>query len=163
MPKSPGKFRTLGIPTVADRVVQASLVLVLEPIFEADFHPSAYGFRHLRRAWDAIAEIQMFASRCQRGLLAFRVPVKIRYSQAMDLSSPPVRLGQVVKGGVQVACAGAVVSQSRVCRDDGSVAGLEEVAEVGSGLEAGDSDCLSSAGSSVVRSVMASSPVGCSG
>ena len=97
----------------------------------------------------------MFASRCQRGPLAFRVPVKIRYSQAMDLSPPPVRLGQVVKG--------AVVSQSRVCRDDGSVAGLDEVAEVGRGLEAGDSDCLSSAGSSVVRSVMASSPVGCSG
>ena len=63
IPKSPGKFRTLGIPTVADRVVQASLVLVLEPIFEADFHPSSYGFRPRRRAWDAAAEIQMFASR----------------------------------------------------------------------------------------------------
>jgi len=63
IPKSPGKYRTLGIPTVADRVVQASLVLVLEPIFEADFHPSSYGFRPRRRAWDAIAEIQMFASR----------------------------------------------------------------------------------------------------
>ncbi|WP_345527629.1 group II intron maturase-specific domain-containing protein [Nocardioides endophyticus] len=36
IPKSPGKFRTLGIPTVADRVIQASLVLVLGPIFEAD-------------------------------------------------------------------------------------------------------------------------------
>lgn len=63
IPKSPGKYRTLGIPTVADRVVQASLVLVLEPIFEADFHPSSYGFRPRRRAWDAVAEIQMFASR----------------------------------------------------------------------------------------------------
>ncbi len=51
IPKSPGKYRTLGIPTVADRVVQASLVLVLEPIFEADFHPSSYGFRPRRRAW----------------------------------------------------------------------------------------------------------------
>lgn len=63
IPKAPGKFRTLGIPTVVDRVVQASLVLVLEPIFEADFHPSSYGFRPRRRAWDAVAEIQMFASR----------------------------------------------------------------------------------------------------
>lgn len=62
IPKSPGKYRTLGIPTVADRVVQASLVLVLEPIFEAGFHPSSYGFRPRRRAWDAIAEIQMFAT-----------------------------------------------------------------------------------------------------
>lgn len=63
IPKSPGKYRTLGIPTVADRVVQASLVLVLEPIFEADFHPSSYGFRPRRRAQDAVTEIQMFASR----------------------------------------------------------------------------------------------------
>src|SRR5690606_9952280 len=53
IPKSPGKYRRLGIPTVADRVVQACLMLVLEPIFEADFHPSSYGFRRRRRAWDA--------------------------------------------------------------------------------------------------------------
>ena len=38
-----GKFRKLGIPTIADRVVQASLKLVLEPIFEADFQPCSYG------------------------------------------------------------------------------------------------------------------------
>jgi len=69
IPKSPGKFRTLGIPTVADRVVQASLVLVLEPIFEADFHPSSYGFRPRRRAWDAVAEIQMFSSRSYEWIL----------------------------------------------------------------------------------------------
>ena len=69
IPKSPGKFRALGIPTVADRVVQASLMLVLEPIFEADFHPSSYGFRPRRRAWDAVAEIQMFASRSYEWVL----------------------------------------------------------------------------------------------
>ena len=40
-----GKLRRLGIPTVADRVVQAALKLVLEPIFEADFLPCSYGFR----------------------------------------------------------------------------------------------------------------------
>lgn len=62
IPKSGGKFRALGIPTVADRVVQASLVLVLEPIFEADFHGSSYGFRPRRRAMDAVAEIRMFSS-----------------------------------------------------------------------------------------------------
>ncbi len=57
-----GKFRKLGIPTIADRVVQASLKLVLEPIFEADFKPCSYGFRPKRRAHDAIAEIHNFAS-----------------------------------------------------------------------------------------------------
>jgi RNA-directed DNA polymerase len=45
-----GKFRKLGIPAITDRVVQASLKLVLEPIFEADFKPCSYGFRSNRRA-----------------------------------------------------------------------------------------------------------------
>jgi RNA-directed DNA polymerase len=57
-----GKFRKLGIPAIADRVVQASLKLVLEPIFEADFKPCSYGFRPNRRAHDAIAEIHHLAS-----------------------------------------------------------------------------------------------------
>jgi len=45
IPKANGKLRRLGIPTAADRVVQAALKLVLEPIFEADFKPCSYGFR----------------------------------------------------------------------------------------------------------------------
>jgi RNA-directed DNA polymerase len=57
-----GKLRKLGIPTVADRVVQTSLKLVLEPIFEADFLPCSYGFRPNRRTHDAIAEIHYLAS-----------------------------------------------------------------------------------------------------
>ena len=61
-PGGSGKVRRLGIPTVADRVVQAALKLVLEPIFEADFLPVSYGFRPLRRAHDAIAEIHHFGT-----------------------------------------------------------------------------------------------------
>jgi len=57
------KLRRLGIPTAMDRVVQASLVLVLEPVFEADFKPVSYGFRPRRRAQDAIAEIHALGSR----------------------------------------------------------------------------------------------------
>jgi RNA-directed DNA polymerase len=60
---SPGKFRRLGIPSAMDRLVQAALVLVLEPVFEADFKPVSYGFRPRRRAQDAIAEIHAFGSR----------------------------------------------------------------------------------------------------
>ena len=63
IPKANGKLRKLGIPTIADRVVQASLKLVLEPIFEADFQSCSYGFRPNRRAQDAISEIHLFASR----------------------------------------------------------------------------------------------------
>jgi RNA-directed DNA polymerase len=58
IPKARGKLRGLGIPTVADRVVQASLKLVLEPILEADFSPSSYGFRPGRRVQDAIEDIR---------------------------------------------------------------------------------------------------------
>jgi RNA-directed DNA polymerase len=62
IPKASGKLRQLGIPTVADRVVQASLKAVLEPIFEADFASCSYGFRPNRRAQDAIAEIHFWGS-----------------------------------------------------------------------------------------------------
>jgi RNA-directed DNA polymerase len=63
IPKRGGKLRYLGIPTVRDRVVQAALKLVLEPIFEADFQPCSYGFRSGRRTQDAIAEVQHFTFR----------------------------------------------------------------------------------------------------
>jgi RNA-directed DNA polymerase len=62
IPKPNGKLRRLGIPTVTDRVVQAALKLVLEPIFEAGFQPCSYGFRPNRRAQDAVAEIHHFTT-----------------------------------------------------------------------------------------------------
>ncbi|MFJ9588742.1 group II intron reverse transcriptase/maturase [Streptomyces acidicola] len=62
IPKSGGKLRRLGIATITDRVVQASLKLVLEPIFEADFLPCSYGFRPNRRAHDAVAEVRLLTS-----------------------------------------------------------------------------------------------------
>jgi RNA-directed DNA polymerase len=68
-PGGSGKMRRLGIPTVADRVVQAALKLVMEPIFEADFVPVSYGFRPRRRAHDAIAEIHLFGTRGYRWVL----------------------------------------------------------------------------------------------
>ncbi|MGJ3561233.1 group II intron reverse transcriptase/maturase [Streptomyces sp. INA 01156] len=68
-PGGSGKVRRLGIPTIADRVVQAALKLVLEPIFEADFKPVSYGFRPKRRAQDAIAEIQFYGTHGYRWVL----------------------------------------------------------------------------------------------
>lgn len=58
IPKPDGRERPLGIPNVRDRVVQAAAVLILEPIFEADFLDSSHGFRPRRRAHDALSAIR---------------------------------------------------------------------------------------------------------
>jgi RNA-directed DNA polymerase len=55
--KSNGKMRVLGIPTIRDRVVQAALKLILEPIFEADFQEGSYGYRPGRKAAEAINRV----------------------------------------------------------------------------------------------------------
>lgn len=63
----PGKFRPLGIPTLKDRLVQMALKLILEPIFEADFYPTSYGFRKGRSTHDALAKIQRSLHPTRRG------------------------------------------------------------------------------------------------
>jgi group II intron reverse transcriptase/maturase len=58
IPKGDGKQRPLGIPRVKDRVVQAAVKLVIEPLFEASFRPNSFGFRPKRSAHDAIQAIR---------------------------------------------------------------------------------------------------------
>jgi RNA-directed DNA polymerase len=86
-PGGSGKLRKPGIPAVADKVVQAALKLVPEPIFEAGFEPASYGFRPRRRAHDAIAEIRHFGTRGYRWVLDADIEAafdNLSHSFAMD-------------------------------------------------------------------------------
>ena len=87
IPKAGGKVRYLGIATIRDRVVQASLKLVLEPIWETDFLPCSYGFRPNRRAHDAVAEVHHFASRSYEWIVEGDIKAcfdEISHSALMD-------------------------------------------------------------------------------
>src|SRR6185437_1040896 len=88
-PGGSGKVRKLGIPTVADRVVQAALKLVLEPIFETGFEPISYGFRPNRRAHDAIAEIHFY------GTLGYHQVLDADIEACFDLIDHTALMGRV--------------------------------------------------------------------
>jgi len=62
IPKSDGRQRPLGIPRIRDRVVQAAVRLVIEPLFEASFRPGSYGFRPKRGAKDAVYDIRKWVT-----------------------------------------------------------------------------------------------------
>jgi RNA-directed DNA polymerase len=96
IPKPSGKLRKLGIPTVADRVVQAALKLVMEPIFEADFQPCSYGFRPNRRAQDAVAEIHHFTSKAYRWVLEADIEACLDASSHCSFADCRSRTGRFV-------------------------------------------------------------------
>lgn len=117
IPKAGGKVRKLGIPTVADRVVQACVKAVLEPIFEADFKPCSYGFRPNRRAHDAVAEIQHMTSRgysvvleadiracfdeIDHSFLMNRVRVRISDKRVLSLVKSFLKAGVMTQGALR--------------------------------------------------------------
>jgi RNA-directed DNA polymerase len=94
IPKASGKVRRLGIATAADRVVQASLKLVLEPIFEADFKPCSYGFRPKRRAqWVFEADIKACFDEISHSALLQRVRNRVGDKRVLGLIKAFLKAG----------------------------------------------------------------------
>lgn len=119
IPKASGKLRRLGIPTARDRCVQASLKLVLEPIFEADFQPVSYGFRPGRRPHDAIAEIQMLATNSYEWVLEADITAcfdEISHPALLDRVRRRIADKRVVALIKAFLCAG-VLSEDGISRD----------------------------------------------
>jgi RNA-directed DNA polymerase len=112
IPKGNGKFRTLQIPCIRDRVVQGAVKLILEAIFEADFCPNSYGFRPQRSPHRALAEVRRSVLRRMSTVIDVdlsRYFDTIRHSVLLDKIAKRVRDPQVLHLVKQIIKAGGKI------------------------------------------------------
>jgi group II intron reverse transcriptase/maturase len=122
IPKQDGRKRPLGIPTVRDRVVQMAAKIVLEPIFEADFKDSSYGFRPKRSATQALeriritggrrhyhvvdADIESYFDTIDQELLMEKLTQRISDRRVLKLLRKWLKAGVMEEGRVRASVAG---------------------------------------------------------
>src|SRR5437867_2250826 len=112
IPKGNGKFRTLQIPCIRDRVVQGAVKLILEAIFEADFCSNSYGFRPLRSPHRALAEVRRSVLRRMSTVIDVdlcRYFDTIRHSVLLDKVAKRVQDPQVLHLVKQIIKAGGKI------------------------------------------------------
>jgi len=112
IPKGNGKFRTLQIPCIRDRVVQGALKLILEAIFEADFCPNSYGFRPKRSPHRALAEVRRSVMRRMSTVIDVdlsRYFDTIRHSVLLDKIAKRIQDPQVMHLVKQIIKAGGKI------------------------------------------------------
>ncbi|MGM0859101.1 MAG: group II intron reverse transcriptase/maturase, partial [Pseudomonadota bacterium] len=119
--KDEGGERLLGIPTVRDRVVQQALRIIIEPLFEPDFHPSSYGYRPGRSGHHAIGKAALFIRRYRREWV-----VDMDLSKCFDTLNHDL----IIRQFRQRITDGSVLSLLRQCLESGVMVGyhLEETA-----------------------------------
>ncbi len=117
IPKPSGGVRTLGVPTVVDRLIQQALLQILQPIFEPEFSASSYGFRPGRNAWQAVqaardhvrsgrfwvvdVDLAKFFDRVNHDLLMARVARKVGDRRVLGLIRRFLEVGLMRDGLVQ--------------------------------------------------------------
>jgi len=124
IPKDDGGVRLLGIPAVRDRIVQQVLLNILQPIFEAEFHPSSYGYRPKRSCHDAINKASLFIRKYNR-----RFVVDMDLSKCFDLLDHDL----IIKSVRRRVTDGSILNLIKQFLSSGVMVGKQwEASEIGS-------------------------------